>query len=293
MPRRPFEHLRRLAANNEQDRFLGARLRDDAFADDPTIAQDDHTVGNLEHLVEPVRDVNHADAPRAKPPKRDEQPRHFVCRQAGRRLVQHEDLGLRRQRASNGHKRLLGACQVMDPHLRIDIRADDLQRPLGAHARGVPVDNAEAPRKTEHEGDVFRNGHPLDETKILVEECDGQVTQPVGHVPPAVVHCARIERMDSGENLDQRGFAGAILTQERDDLARADFDACVTEGARAAKPLRHAAHRQEMVVQPRGNGHWKVEILPECLLPGTDARLRCDFAGQSIWLTNCRTCVSL
>ena len=105
--------------------------RDDAFADDAAIAQDDHTVGNLEHLVEPVRDVNHADAARAKPSKGDEQPRDFVCGQARCGLVEHEDLGLGRQRASNGHERLLGARQVTDPHLGIDIRPDDLQRAAG------------------------------------------------------------------------------------------------------------------------------------------------------------------
>ena len=71
----------------------------------------------------------------------------------------------------------------MDSHLRIDIRPDDLQRALGAGARSVPVDHAEASRKAEHEGDVFSNGHPLDEPKILVEECDRQVTQRRGSRP--------------------------------------------------------------------------------------------------------------
>ena len=42
----------------------GRRLADPALADDPAVAQDDHAVGDLEHLVEPVRDVDHADAAR-------------------------------------------------------------------------------------------------------------------------------------------------------------------------------------------------------------------------------------
>ena len=101
--------------------------RDGPFADDATIAQDDHAVGNLEHLVEPVRDVDHADAARPQPPKGDEQPRHFVGRQAGRGFVEHQDFGIRRQRAGNRHERLLGAGQVMNTQLGIDVRADHLQ----------------------------------------------------------------------------------------------------------------------------------------------------------------------
>ena len=54
VPRRPLEHLRRLAAHDQENDLLGARLGDAALADDPAIAQDDHAVGNLEDLVEPV-----------------------------------------------------------------------------------------------------------------------------------------------------------------------------------------------------------------------------------------------
>ena len=101
----------------------------------------------------------------------------------------------------------------------------------------------------------------------------GRLRSPWVTSRPAVTHDAGIERMDPGEDLDQRGFAGAVLAQERDDLTRAHFDACVTEGARAAKPLRHAAHRQKILFRPLGKGHWKVEILLEC--PAGDGRGQC------------------
>ena len=118
-------------------------------------------------------------------------------------------------------------------------------RARGARARGGPVDQAEALRKAEHERDVFRHGHPLDQAKVLVDVRDRQVTHAVGHVPSVVAHSPRVGRVDAGEDLDERGFAGAILAQERHDLSRADIDARVTEGVRAAKSLRHAAHGHE------------------------------------------------
>ena len=106
----------------------------------------------------------------------------------------------------------------------------------------------------------------------------------MGNVPPAVTHDAGIERMDPGEDFDQRGFAGAVLAQERDDFTRADFDACVTEGTRAAKPLRHAAHRQKILFRPLGKGHWKLKFYG--MSPG-DGRAACVSAAQLTWLTNC------
>ena len=42
----------------------GRRLADAPLAGDPAVAQDDHPVGDLEDLVEAVRDVDHADAAR-------------------------------------------------------------------------------------------------------------------------------------------------------------------------------------------------------------------------------------
>ena len=160
----------------------------------------------------------------AQPPKGDEQPRHFVGRQAGGRLVEHQDFGVGRQRAGDRHERLLGARQVMDPQIGVDVGTDDLEGALGARARRVPVDQAEAARKAEHERDVLGNRHPLDQTKILVDVRDRQATQRVGDVAAAVGHRAGVERMDAGEDLDERRLAGAVLAQERHDLACADVD---------------------------------------------------------------------
>ncbi len=81
-----------------------------------------------------------------------------------------------------------------------------------------------------------------------MDERDRQVAYPVGHVPPAVVHGSGVGGMDAGEDLDERGFAGAILAEERHDLSGADVDARVAEGVRAAEPLRHAAHGQKSLV---------------------------------------------
>ena len=91
------EHLARLASDDQQDRFVGRRLGHDALAGDLAVAQDHHAVGDLEHFVEPVRDIDHADALLAQAAQRGEQARDLVSRQAGGRLVEHQDFGVGRQ----------------------------------------------------------------------------------------------------------------------------------------------------------------------------------------------------
>ncbi len=53
-------------------------------------------VGDLEHLVEPMRDIDHADAARLQRPQRVEQAVDLVGGKRGRRFVEHEDVGLAR-----------------------------------------------------------------------------------------------------------------------------------------------------------------------------------------------------
>ena len=145
-----------------------------ALAGDAAVAQHDHAVGDLEHLVEPVRDVDHADAAGAQAPQRREEPHDLVGRQAGGRLVEHEDLGLGGQRAGDRDQRFLGPAQALDAHVRIDVGAEDLERRRGAPARRLPVDHAAAPRIAERQADVLGDRHPVDQAEVLMDEGDRQ-----------------------------------------------------------------------------------------------------------------------
>ena len=61
-PRRAPKYLRRLASDDQQNRLLGRRLVDLALPRHPAIAQHHHPIGDLEYLIEPMRDVDDADA---------------------------------------------------------------------------------------------------------------------------------------------------------------------------------------------------------------------------------------
>ena len=61
----------------------------------------------------------------------------LVGRQARGRFVEHQDLRLGRERAGDRDQRLLGAAQILDAHVGIDVGAERVKRGRRAAARRV------------------------------------------------------------------------------------------------------------------------------------------------------------
>ena len=221
------------------------RLGDLPFPRDAPVAQHDHAVGDLEHFVETVRDVDHRDAAGAQPAQRGKEPAHFVGGQASRRFVEDEDLGLGRKRAGDRHQRLFRAAQILDAGVGIDVGAQRVERARGAAARRVLIDQAKAARKAERHADVFGHRHPVDQAEILMDEGDRQAAQRVSGVDAAKADGAGVERVDAGQNLDQRRLARAVLAEERENFAGVEGHADVRQRLGAAEALEDAAHLQQ------------------------------------------------
>ena len=242
--RRAAKDLRRLSPDDQQDHLLGRRLVDPALPGHPAVAQHHHAIGDLEHLIEPMRDVDDADPAVAQAAQSNEQARHLVGGQAGGRLVEHEDLRLRSQRARDRHQRLLGPAEALDAHIRVDVSVEHIKGSCGAPPRRPPVDQAAAPRIAEGEADILGHGHPVDQAEVLVDERNRQATQRAGRVVSAELDAAGIKRVNAGEDLDQRGLARAVLAEQRQDLAGAKLEVHVIERQRAPEALGYASEFQ-------------------------------------------------
>ena len=107
--RRGLELVERLA-DDQRNQFLRGGVGDQPFADQRPVAQHGDAIGDLEHFVETMRDIDHADAARLQRPQGVEQPVHLVGGQRGRRLVEHQHVGLHAERARDRDERLLGAA---------------------------------------------------------------------------------------------------------------------------------------------------------------------------------------
>src|SRR5207247_4264364 len=78
------------------------------------------------------------------------------------------------------------------------------------------------------------------------------------------VHVAAGRLELSGEQIEQRRFAGAVRADDADNLARRHVERHVVDGRQTAEALRHAAHAEKRLRDgPLGNrnsggAHWPV-----------------------------------
>ena len=80
-----------------------------------------------------------------------------------------------------------------------------------------------------------------------MDEGDRHAAHRMRHVLAVVGNGPAIERVDAGEDLDERRFARAVLAEQRDDLAASDAERRVGKRLRAAETfidvagLKHGA----------------------------------------------------
>ena len=111
---------------------------------------------------------------------------------------------------------------------------------LPAHLRSAKPEAARlAPEK-----DVVRDGKIRNERELLVDDADAPVARckrSAGRQGSVLeLDFAAIGNDCATQDLDERGFAGAILADERADLASADLEVEVGEHGDAAVRLREA-----------------------------------------------------
>ncbi len=167
------EQIGDLAANHVPDHlFLVGLLgveRDDALP----VAQHGDPIGDREHLVEFVRDVDAGNAAFAVAPDQLEQRDHFLIGERGGRLVQDQDLALLADGSGDLDQLPLPDAQLADRchGIELDLRLrEDLLRAL---VERVPVDEAAALRRVA-EQQVLGDRHFRDEREFLVDDGDAR-----------------------------------------------------------------------------------------------------------------------
>src|SRR5919204_2769701 len=115
-------------------------------------------------------------------------------------------------------------------------------RPCLAHVAGMTA-------KQRAGGDVLHHRHPRERLHDLEGSGEAEPRDPVGPLARDVMavemHMARRGRMHAGDQVDQRGLAGAVRPNEADDLALVDVEADVVDGLEPAEPARDAIQGQK------------------------------------------------
>ncbi len=194
------------------------------------VAQHGDAIGQLEQFLEPVRDIDDADLPRAQPGDQLEQQARLVMAQRGGGLVHDQDAGLAGHGLGDLHHLLLAHAELAHQPARVDRHADAGQQlaRLAVHARAI--DEAEAVERFAGEEDVLGDAQVVDHRQLLVDDADAQRARmmAVGQHHRAALdgdRAARVGLQHAGQDLHQGALAGAVLPGQRQHLAARDVQA--------------------------------------------------------------------
>ena len=242
-----------------------AGLADRTIADDAAVAQDDDAVGDREHLVEAVADEDDGDAMRAEIADDGEQRLGLVRRQRGGRLVEDQQFGVAGERLGDLDDLLLGRRERTGLDPRIDMAGADPDEQLARLGRErLAVDQAGPAGHVIADEQVLHHRQRGDQRQLLVDMDDAGVERRPGIPEDGFLATptdgAAVARQRARQDVDEGRLAGAVLAQERDDLAGGNVeidpvqDAVLVEGFRDAaggeKAVGHGALGSEAVRTP-------------------------------------------
>src|SRR5581483_8239396 len=237
------DELERAAEHRGDEAFDGALARRRRL-DVAAVLEHRDRVAEREHVGEDVRDVDDRDAVAPKLADDLEQAVGLDARQGRRRLVHHDQPRVADERAQDLDLLLVGHAQRLDARRRRRLEADARGELPEPRALVAAVEEPAAARFGAEE-DVVENGHRRRERELLVDQRDPMpdrvARRAEAHRTPVDDDLARVGRHSAGDDLPERRLAGAVLADERVDLAGLDGDAHVVERPRTAVVLADPA----------------------------------------------------
>ena len=243
-----------------ETRSRRAELRGAPLEHDVAVAQDDHAVGDLPHLVEAVRDVDERDALLAQAPHEGEEALDLLGRERRGRLVEDQAARLVGQGACDLHDLPLADAQRR--HRRVEVRAARRAAPArGAHAAGPGASETMPARFGSRPSEMFSatDSEPasFSSWKIMRMPSWRAVigVSSVCSEPPTLI-VPRVGLVVARDDLDQRGLARAVLAEERHHLAAGGVEVHAVQDLDAAERLADRARLESKGVRHhvRGQG---------------------------------------
>jgi hypothetical protein len=218
----------------------------------PAVLEYGDPVADLADLLQPVRDIDDRDAVRCQLPDDPEQVAHLVVGEHGTRLVHDDQPGVVGQRPRHAHDLLAGRRQQPHEPLRRDLGVTQPAQDLPGPGVDQPAtDEAEAAGLVAEER-ILRDRQLLDEIQLLVDRRyagphRGLRIGERGRLPPPL-DVAGVWPVRPGQNLDQRGLAGAVLPEQAVHLARAHLELDAVQRPYTRERLDDVREPQDHVV---------------------------------------------
>ena len=219
--------------------------------DQASAAQHRDAIGEAQRFVELVADEDDRAPISREATQHGQQLVHLLRRQHRGRLVENQDLRASIERFQDLDALLLADRQAVDTCERID-REAVAQRELGDARRDRPaILEQRRTRRGLPEHQVLGDGERRHQHEVLVHHAeamaDGVVRRAETHRLPAQPDLPLVRPVQAVEDAHQRRFAGAVLAEQRQDLALPQLEVDRIVGERApGKPLGDAAQLDEV-----------------------------------------------
>ncbi len=261
---------RRLGAGAGGGRFLGLGEHGaqgavpveglDLVLGETAVSKNDQAVRQCVDLAEAVGDVEDRDAVVAHFLDQREQALRFRRGERGGRFVEDQEPGAGGQGSGEDQQLAVGDAEFGDVPFEEGVAPAEVEGGLdlaGAGQHAAPVEERVAARLGQlFEDQVLGDGEAGHDALAdpLVHRLDAQLAggerRLEGGPHPVHRHFAAVVRVDAGKDLDERGLAGPVRAEQRDDAARCDVqrdglqDRSAAEGhADVAQPDRRRGRR--------------------------------------------------
>ena len=230
------EHAVQRTADDELDEVVLGEPGGVDRRDLPAVAQHGDAVGDRQHLVQAVADVEDRLAGAGVATQAVEQVLDLLGRQRGGRLVEHQHAAggvvAVLDRADDRDPGAVGGTQRAEHRRGRGVDPEQLEQVGGPGVQRLPVDLAAAVlREGRAEGDVLGDREVGEHRRLLVHEAQaGGVRLLTGPAVQVLGARAQLERRaglgvdDPGQHLDQGGLARAVAAEQRVHLARTDLE---------------------------------------------------------------------
>ena len=243
------EHVAVLAADHQLDDLVVALLAGAIGGDVAAVAKHRAAIRQLGDLVHAMRDIEQRQPLGAQPLQHDEHLGDVRRRERGGRLVQDEHARVARQRLGDLDHLAARERQVLDRRQGMNVLgAGARQRLLGDPALGAPVDQPE-PLGRIADRNVVGDREVGDQREFLKDADDARL---IGgrrrgecDLAPLEQHAALVGLDHPGHDLDERRFAGAVLAEDRVNLAGFDREIRLLQRLDASIPLGDALHPEQ------------------------------------------------
>ena len=224
--------------------------------DDAAVAHDRDVVGDLEDLVEAVRDVDDRDVALLEQPHDAVEVVDLCVRQRRGRLVEDEQACVGGEAPREHHQPPLRDAEAGDERIGVQPRAEHLEGVARLAAQALAVDEDSRLRRiAQAELDVLGHGQVGHVGELLVDDRDAElrgVARAVDGDRLAVDQdLAGVRLQRAREDLDHRALAGAVLAEQAEHDAGADGTAEVVEREHPRIALHEVAHDEERLVAGR------------------------------------------